>query len=106
MQKLITYILLFFLIGILSFSCNKKKYGNVSFWQQTGSGFGIINVTINDKTSSITSEHNSDPGCESSTTALFSNLEEGVYNYAAFDGTNSWLGTVTVLEGCVSVELN
>ena len=38
--------------------------------------------------------------------AVFTNLEEGYYNYTAFDGAQSWTGMVTILEGCVSIELN
>ena len=106
MQQLIKLSMILFICFLQLLSCNKKKYGDVIFWQKTGSGFGITNVTINEHIATITEEYNLDPGCGASGLAVFTNLEEGVYNYTAFDGAQSWTGMVTILEGCVSIELN
>ena len=106
MQQLIKLSMILFICFLQLLSCNKKKYGDVIFWQKTGSGFGITNVSINEHIAAITEEYNFDPGCEASGVAVFTNLEEGVYNYTAFDGAQSWSGMVSISEGCVSIELN
>jgi hypothetical protein len=88
---------------ILLSSCNKTKYGNVTFWQQTGSGYGITVVNIDGVTSNITSEYDSAPSCGTSGCAVFNQLETGTYNFTASDGTDTWSGTVTVTEdGCAT----
>ena len=80
--------------------------GSVVFWQQTGSGYGITNVTINGVTSSITSEYGSTPSCGASGCAVFDGLKIGTYNYTATDGTTTWSGTITITpDGCASMEL-
>ena len=79
----------------------KTEYGDVIFWQQTGSGFGITVVDIDGVTSNITSEYGSTPDCGSSGCAVFNNLETGTYNYSASDGTDSWSGYITISEGCL-----
>ncbi|MFM7770295.1 MAG: hypothetical protein ACKO8Q_07020, partial [Bacteroidota bacterium] len=57
---------------MLSFaSCNKTKYGDVVFWQQTGSGFGLTVVEIDGVSSNITSEYGTDPDCGASGCAVF-----------------------------------
>jgi hypothetical protein len=94
-----------FTILILLSSCNKTKYGNVTFWQKTGSGYGVTVVNIDGVSSNITSEYNSSPDCGTSGCAVFNNLETGTYNYTATDGTDYWSGTVTVTEGCLTLEL-
>lgn len=95
------------LFGVLFFisSCNKTKYGNVTFWQKTGSGYGITVVSLNGVTSNITSEKSAAPECGASGCAVFNQLETGTYDYTASDGTDSWSGKVTVIEGCKTVEL-
>ncbi len=91
---------------LLLASCKKEKFGNVTFWQQTGSGYGITVVNLNGVTSNITSEYDSAPSCGTSGCAVFNQLETGTYNYTASDGTNSWSGTVTVKEdGCTTMQL-
>jgi hypothetical protein len=91
---------------VLLSSCNKVKYGNVTFWQQTGSGYGVTVVEIDGVTSNITSEYDSAPSCGSSGCAVFNQLETGTYNFTASDGTSSWSGTVTVTEdGCSTEQL-
>jgi hypothetical protein len=99
----------FFLFGALllvsATSCNKTKYGNVTFWQQLGSGFGVTVVTIDGVSSNITSEYNGAPACGETGCAVFNQLETGTYDYAATDGTDVWSGTVTVDEGCTTMEL-
>ena len=47
---------LFFIIFLMS-NCSKTEYGNVIFWQQTGSGFGITVVEIDGIKSDISSEY-------------------------------------------------
>lgn len=104
MKKLLLFSTLLTLS--LMTSCNKIKYGNVLFWQETGSGFGITVVNLNGVTSNITSEYSSAPSCGSSGCAVFNQLETGTYSYSASDGTDSWSGTVTVKEdGCTTFQL-
>ncbi|MFN4884686.1 MAG: hypothetical protein ACK5HD_00575 [Bacteroidota bacterium] len=86
-------------------SCNKTKYGNVVFWQQTGSGFDLTVVEVNGVTSNITSEYPTDPDCGASGCAVFNNLEVGTYTYTATDGVDIWQGSIEVVEGCTSFEL-
>jgi hypothetical protein len=86
-------------------SCNKTKYGDVTFWQATGSGFGLTVVSLDGVSSNISSEYGVAPSCGSSGCAVFNELETGTYNYSATDGLNTWSGTVTVTEGCTTIEL-
>ena len=51
-------------------------------------------------------EYNAYPGCRAEGCAIFTNLEEGVYNYTAYDGSYTWSGYITISEGCLSLELN
>jgi hypothetical protein len=97
--------ILFAALAIVTFSCNKVKTGDVTFWQATGSGTGITVVSLNGISSNITSEYSSSPSCGSAGCAVFNDLEEGSYAYTASDGTNNWAGTVTVVEGCNRIEL-
>jgi len=91
---------------VLLSSCNKTKYGNVTFWQETGSGYGVTVVSVNGITSNITQEYSSTPDCGASGCAVFNQLETGTYNYTASDGTDNWSGTVNVTEdGCTTMEL-
>ena len=106
MQQKIRISILFIICILQLFSCDKKRYGDAIFWQKTGSGFGITNVTINDLNAAITVEYNAYPGCRAEGCAVFTNLEEGVYNYTAYDGSYSWSGYITISEGCLSLELN
>lgn len=104
MKKIL--ILSSFLTIVLLSSCNKQKYGDVTFWQQTGSGYGITVVNIDGVTSNITSEYASAPNCGASGCAVFNQLETGTYDYFASDGTDSWSGTVTVTDDvCTRIEL-
>lgn len=86
-------------------SCNKTKTGDVTFWQQTGSGYGVTVVSVNGVTSNITSEYGAAPSCGTSGCAVFNGLDEGTYNYTATDGTANWSGSVTITEGCKTVKL-
>ena len=103
MKKLLLFAS--FVTLFLMSSCNKTKYGNVTFWQKTGSGYGITVVSLNGVSSNITSEKSSAPDCGSSGCAVFSQLKTGTYDYAASDGTSNWSGSITVVEGCKTVEL-
>jgi hypothetical protein len=100
--------LLFAVVAIATLTlagCNKTKTGDVTFWQQTGSGYGVTVVSVNGVTSNITSEYGAAPSCGTSGCAVFNGLDEGTYNYTATDGTASWSGSVTVTEGCKTVKL-
>jgi hypothetical protein len=79
------FLLASFATLFLMSSCNKTKYGNVTFWQETGSGYGITVVSVNGVTSNITSEKASTPECG--------------------DGTDTWAGEVTITEGCSTLKL-
>lgn len=94
-----------FVVLMLLSSCNKTKYGNVTFWQATGSGFGTTVVSLDGVSSNISSEYVSAPSCGSSGCAVFNQLETGTYNYSATDGIDTWSGTIEVVEGCKTVEL-
>jgi hypothetical protein len=84
-------------------SCTKT--GDVTFWQETGSGYGITVVSLNGVTSNITSEYNSAPDCGEAGCAVFNSLEDGVYNYSASDGNYTWSGSVDINSGCLTLEL-
>ena len=86
-------------------SCNKTKYGNVTFWQRTGGGYDLTVVNLEGVSSNITLEYSSAPDCGESGCAVFNGLEVGKYAYTATDGTDEWSGTVDVIEGCKTVEL-
>ncbi len=86
-------------------SCNKIKYGDVTFWHTTASPHGFVAVTIDIDTKDITSEYTSAPDCGSSGCAVFNDLETGDYNYTATDGFDSWSGIVDITEGCLTIEL-
>lgn len=103
MKKII--LLASFATLLLMSSCNKTKYGNVTFWQKSGSGYGITVVNLDNITSNITSEYSNTPTCGQSGCAVFNQLETGTYNYSASDGTYSWSGTVNITEGCETIEL-
>jgi hypothetical protein len=99
---LLTSILTILLLS----SCNKTKYGNVTFWQKTDSGFAVTVVSLNGVTSTITQEYDSAPDCGAVGCAAFKEVEIGTHNYTASDGVDSWSGTVQVTEGgCATVEL-
>lgn len=87
-------------------SCNKTKYGNVTFWQKIGSGYGITVVSLNGVSSNITSETSAAPSCGAAGCAVFNKIETGTYNFTASDGTDNWAGQITVKEGCETQELN
>lgn len=101
--------LFFAIVAVVTVSlagCGKNKTGDVTFWQQTGSGYDITVVSVDGVTSNITSEYGSAPSCGTSGCAVFNGLDEGTYNYTASDGAFSWSGTVTVTEGCTTVQLD
>ena len=105
MKKIIKLSIVLF-ISILFSNCTKVKYGDVTFWQQTGSGFGITVLEIDGITSDISSEYTFPPDCGSSGCAVFNNLYTGTYNFSATDETNNWTGTITVSERCSKREHN
>ena len=106
MKNIINNFTTLCLIFFLTSNCSKTEYGDVIFWQQTGSGFGITVVEINGTTSDISSEFNFPPDCGSLGCAVFNKLETGTYNFSATDGTNNWTGAITVSEGCLKKELD
>jgi hypothetical protein len=100
--------LLFAIVAIVTVSlasCGKNKTGDVTFWQQTGSGYGVTVVSVDGVTSNITSEYGSAPSCGTSGCAVFNGLDAGSYNYTASDGSATWSGSVTITEGCKTVQL-
>lgn len=103
MKKLVVFSAVLAVLALSS--CNKTKYGNVTFWQATGSGFGTTVVSLDGISSNISSEYDVAPSCGSSGCAVFNELETGTYNYSATDGVDTWSGTVTVTEGCKTIEL-
>ena len=105
MKKYIYYSLTSLFICFLLSSCTKTKYGDVTFWQQTNSGYGITVVDIDGVTSNITSEYGSTTECGASGCAVFNNLETGSYGYTASDGSAVWAGTVDISEGCLTMQL-
>jgi hypothetical protein len=96
---------LFLALGLLTFSCNKVKTGDVTFWESPTTGAGITVVTLKGVSSNITSDYATAPSCGASGCAVFNGIEEGIYTYTATDGTTNWSGTVDVTEGCTTVEL-
>ena len=100
--------LFFAIVAIVTVSlagCGKNKTGDVTFWQQTGSGYGVTVVSVDGVTSNITSEYGSAPSCGTSGCAVFNGLDAGSYNYTASDGSATWSGSVTITEGCTTVRL-
>ena len=93
------------IVAVSLASCGKTKTGDVTFWQETGSGYDVTVVSVDGVTSNITSEYGAAPACGSSGCAVFNGLDAGSYNYTASDGVSSWSGTVTVTEGCTTVQL-
>lgn len=102
MKKLINLSLVAFTLLLLQ-SCTKT--GDVTFWQASGSGFGITVVELNGITSNISSEYSAAPSCGAAGCAVFNGLEDGVYSYSASDGNWIWNGTVDVESGCLTIEL-
>ena len=103
MKKLVQLTLLsLFVIGLQS--CTKT--GDVTFWQATGSGYGITVVELEGVSSNITSEYSAAPDCGSQGCAVFSGLDEGTYSYSAADTYgNYWSGSVDIDGGCLTMEL-
>ena len=59
-------------------NCSKKEYGNVIFWQQTGSGFGITVVEIDGiKSDNETGPHSYDKSGKSIAHNSWFNLDIG-----------------------------
>jgi hypothetical protein len=104
MKKTILLASTAMLLMIIS-SCGKVKTGNVTFWQQSGSGYGVTVVSLNSVTSNITSEYASAPACGQAGCAVFNGIEEGTYTYSASDGTSNWNGSITISEGCKTMQL-
>jgi hypothetical protein len=95
----ITIVLVFFT------SCNKEKFGDVVFWQKTGSGYGATEVKIDGKSALISEEKGSKPGCSEEGCAVFKQLKVGTYDFYATDGDVIWEGEIVVQEGCYALEL-
>ena len=75
--------------------------GDVTFWQETGSGFGITVVEINGSSANITQDYDADPDCGDPGCATF-NLDYGTYSYTASDGNSLWSGTFEVDGPCLT----
>lgn len=104
------------LITLSLASCDEAKVGDVTFWlgnaNKAAAAAGNENefvttvVTIEGVSSKITKELNATPSCGAEGCAVFKDLEVGTYNYTATNGTESWSGSITIAEGCKTVELN
>jgi len=106
MKRLLKIGFVLALVSIVMASCNKTEYGEVTFWQFSGSGYGVTTVTLNGSSSNITSEYSGTPSCGASGCAVFSNVETGTYTYSATDGSASWAGSVNITaDQCLTVEL-
>ena len=103
MKKLL-YLSFVFLTLIFLQGCTAKS-GDVTFWQELGSGYGITVVEIEGVTSVITSEYNSAPDCGQAGCAVFNNLDGGTHSYVASDGVYTWSGSVFIDNGCLTLEL-
>ena len=87
----------------------------ITFWQKTGSGYGVTKVTIGTGTLSlsITSQVPSTPMCNASGCATFAlcpqGAQGGTYTYTASEaspGTMTWSGTFKVTgNGCLTIQL-
>lgn len=94
--------------GMSDGSC--EYYGEIIFWQRTGSGFGITTVTLNNEYKDITTDYSLAPYCNATGCATFrvnGGTTSRLYSYGASDGTTTWSGNVAVYPNqCVSVELD
>jgi hypothetical protein len=89
-------------LGLIS--CSSEPNGQVSFWNNQ-SFVGVVQVTINGNSRSITTTQTANPGCTSTGAANFS-LSPGSYSYTATDGTFNWSGRVTVSsDKCLTIQL-
>tara|TARA_Y100001968_G_scaffold331648_1_gene386982 strand:+ start:2175 stop:2492 length:318 start_codon:yes stop_codon:yes gene_type:complete len=104
MKKLSYYLGSLFILSFIFSGCNKTKYGDVTFWKNSN-GMGVIDVTIDGETSSITDIYASTPDCGWQGCAVFNDLEIGSYNYTATNGVDSWSGDLDISEGCLTIEL-
>ena len=92
-------------LALMFSGCAKEEFGDVTFWQRSGTGFGITVVELNGNQSNITSDYASTPDCGDSGCAVFNALEYGTYSYTASDGSSVWSGTLTVDGSCLTMEL-
>ena len=78
--------------------------GDVTFWQELGTGYDITVVEINGSSANITQDYAELPDCGDPGCATF-NLDYGTYSYTATDGSAIWSGTIEVDGSCLTVEL-
>ncbi len=91
---------------IVGFNACTPKPGKIVFWVDADLGCGVIDVTINGTTKSITSYYSgSTPSCDDAGCATFE-LAPGSYNWTAACTGSTWSGTSTVTtEGCFKMQL-
>jgi hypothetical protein len=99
------FVLILLMLSFTMFGCRKERLGEVTFWQASGSGYGITVVELNGVSSNITSEYNTAPNCGASGCAVFKGLPIGKHSYYATDGNSVWSGQVDIFEGCLTLEL-
>ena len=78
--------------------------GDVTFWQEVGTGYDITVVEINGSSANITFDHEEEPDCGDYGCATF-NLDYGTYTYTASDGSKFWEGEIEVDGSCLTVWL-
>lgn len=102
-QKKIFYF--FFLCILHFFACEKTvEYGDLTFWQLTGSNYGTTKVTINNIESTIQIDYGHEPGCNNIGCANFS-LKTGTYYYTATCIGSNWNGIINIDKECTSILL-
>ena len=92
-------------VALMFSGCAIEEFGDVTFWQRSGSGYGITVVELNGNSANITHEYSVTPDCGESGCAVFNGIEYGTYSYTASDGSAYWSGTVTINGSCLTMEL-
>ena len=109
-------------IKLAAYSKNKKKIdektvyvtikpsaaftGSATFWLYGASNGSYANVTVQNVTKYITDYYYSEPSCQDSYCANFTNLNIGTYTYYATSSNKSWNGSFTVTGGnCIKIQL-
>jgi major membrane immunogen (membrane-anchored lipoprotein) len=79
--------------------------GQGIFWTKTNFGCGVINVTLNGVTRTVSSYYSSVPACGASGCANYT-LNPGTYSFTASCSGRTWSGTIVIIVGgCAHVEL-
>ena len=98
------YTLTAALMSAALFTSCAPKTGDVTFWQETGGGFGITVVEIEGSSANITSDYDAAPDCGDPGCATF-NLDHGTYSFVASDGVSEWSGSFDIDGDCLTFQL-